>query len=1817
MKLSFFSSGETSTSKRSKLRHRTVTGGVDDSKSKDRPGNTNATSAKPATRSDFIVGRREVPPQISTTLKTIRESHDAHAQRALPRVDDLPTPSPFTQTAGPEARPPQPSLAPASSFICYEDNPLRGLLRFSDEATTFCSNYFYGQLPDGGGLGELASSYPPPQISSACTCFEHKVATGWSATTREPSVQDLVQSYLPQSTKDSDKTATEDATFPRPSEHLGPMTSEVPFTAEGVGPTSILGYSISSIPSETVTLTSATALASSLSPTATSAAGAAAVFGDASLWRGGGDTMAPGVVAVIVNFGAMEAPSATPDADTTAMTLAGDKMESAVARKRLRSLPAQGASTLTETTTHSKGLGIMNTTTESNPGSAIGPIPQQTFHSRTSEQSPKSAPVEMKGQSFETVDSALGDSLSEADVPQHKPSATPSPSALRQTFNSDWQRNDTAIGPQQNTPVPLSKAGKRRGRPPGSKNRERASVPDPQTGWNRYQLLPKPSVSKDVKKHATPEQKVRSTKISAAMRASWARRRNDGSIKSRHGPSTESSVSKKRSVKNPTNQDQTSYVEPDNQETQRKLFKGQHAIRSGSGHKLPGSALKRHSAIEGRKDHTISRNAELVPLPDTSGGPEVDDPPLICKGDSGLITVFRTCVYPTAVASVNRYRDTVLSTESLNDICKQVAKDTINEKFVDFLQQTEYKLDRPQRKLVRKYVKAGFAAAANHRIKEFQKQMLKSRSMRQEAEPNDLLTANELDGHADRPSTGQKESANHAIKEENKLSRARRFESAPLALGPSVRSWPAFSATGVSNQGKASDRLEHVSRSTIPGLLTKVNESLAKDIHYDWDLTLYRHHGPQPLPSWQSSYPSTSQTHSAFNPELELAMASATLSNPVVGRPYKSLKRGHVDFNREECIFILHTLDRLNQLPADDYPEDTSSLCQQIKARVGPLPQEDLTTLVKEVFNGSENSMTGRKRKSIRTFLDDLVNNTIPFHYQPKLAKPRHRIEPIYREPKATIHSLLRTRELGVEFGRGSPVSHARTQSSNLQDAIGAKIAEDIRPWKSWKGASSDVVVVAWSPDSLSYAAGAAAQSDDMDLQYNRPNNLLFGQLKSNTISELPDHCIERPRPETIQSGPNSSQAVYDACDPLVYKTVTSVQFSPSGSLLYTASHDSTAKIWDVSGVGLPNCISTLPHNAGVTSLEVSTYYTQVFATAAKSIDDSIRVYRPTGESQAEYQFTSFSSERALKHPSQQMFPECLRWGLAPGSQHLLLGGFHQWGDQDFSAARQGELCLWDMHAETSIPVRPHTSAILAAAWHPRGSIFITGSAPGSGTLSYPKVTQSVVRLYDPRRTASFTAEFECPALDMQDITFHPFSDYVTAGCTDGTTYVWDCRNPDNVLHRLRHGDPLQELASNEEGIPQIKHRERVDSGVMLSIWSQDASLFYTGSSDGIVKAWDILRAPEDVWVKDVAQLPAGIQSGALSPDNMNMLVGDAVGGVHVLSAAPLGCLSGSDDGIGYHPGSINFVAATYHKTDSLAEEGTEGIDQANQLLRSGQLVIHPSFGAGKGLNYERSNCAAYARWMNNKTGLWELQPEIDKKQAFDVDGVEQPEQSAKIRNVIMARKEQLTAEQKGVEPLVICFGPPTPFVANRRPGGKSAAKPPTLSNRTRVSADYQSSSPDPLEAVSPAPALSSIRTSKTQPATSKTSPHVKPSTDFIDLETYVSPSCVSSRKRKRDGDSSPSKSSMKRIKTDRSSSIGHRGSPILHGKTEVVDLTGDDAEFADVKTMKAANSMILPDRKPRPYAINMTKMEEKEDELEENQLSWDEWVEEDHWWPE
>ncbi len=545
-------------------------------------------------------------------------------------------------------------------------------------------------------------------------------------------------------------------------------------------------------------------------------------------------------------------------------------------------------------------------------------------------------------------------------------------------------------------------------------------------------------------------------------------------------------------------------------------------------------------------------------------------------------------------------------------------------------------------------------------------------------------------------------------------------------------------------------------------------------------------------------------------------------------------------------------------------------------------------------------------------------------------------VDPV-RRPERYIPSLLRHRELG---------SDSNGRCVNIQRELCLRRSEMIEPWRYWKGASGDIVAAAWSPDSITYAVGAAAHTNPEDVQYNRSCNLLLGDLHLNTLTELPDHRVDRPKPGTLADTYNARQAVYEACDPMVYETVSSIAFSPRADRMYTASHDRTVKIWDTSAPH--HSPMTLQHDAHVTSVEVSAHTPGLFATGSNVIENAVRVYYMENNYALH---VDFSSSRAVAKPALNIHPECLRWGPSAWTSHLLLAGFHQ--NHTDEPSQEGQLCLWDANAFQFIKVIPSSQSVFAAAWHPTMNYFATGGAPGGNILTDKFRTKTVVRTWDVRAPGHYTMEYECSALDMQDITFHPInSNIVTAGCTDGTTFVWDYRRPDYPLHRLRHGKPLVDWDHTRGS------REVVDTGVMMSLWGPGATLFYTGSSDGMIKAWDIRRHPQDVLIRNVAQFGAGIQSGAFSPDGTNLLVGDADGGIHVLSSAPCGPQpvdSGCDDLSPELP--ITLVRAPDGSGLALDvndnDPGTEGREAAKDLIDSGQVIFDLNFGVTQGLSYK------------------------------------------------------------------------------------------------------------------------------------------------------------------------------------------------------------------------------------------------------------------------
>jgi len=547
--------------------------------------------------------------------------------------------------------------------------------------------------------------------------------------------------------------------------------------------------------------------------------------------------------------------------------------------------------------------------------------------------------------------------------------------------------------------------------------------------------------------------------------------------------------------------------------------------------------------------------------------------------------------------------------------------------------------------------------------------------------------------------------------------------------------------------------------------------------------------------------------------------------------------------------------------------------------------------------------------------------------------------------------SALRHRELGTESGHSS-----FNCNKGMHAAVRTHFSQRLSCWRSWTGASKDIVTAAWSPNSSMYAVGASTEMDNLNIQYNRPNNLLLGDNAMNTLTELPEHYIDRPRPETIRSGDNSRQGTYNAVDPELYTTVSHVSFNHKGDRLFSTSFDKTLKIWDVSSAKEAKCLQTIRQEAQIELLALSHKPIELLATGQRTMFEPIRIYdieKYGHEDSKNDSSAEMSSSRAAKF---KLHPTCLQWGPSPSTATMLLVGFSE-SRTDGGPDQEGDLCLWDVAGDwddnKGVKLIPAAQAVMDIAWHPSLPMFAAAAAPGSRASLTDRRTQSVIRTYEPRRGPGRVIEYECPALDINDVRFHPFDQhYISAGCTNGTTYVWDKRKPQTIMQKLRHSLPIDTL-------DHALSREEQDTGVRFTAWSGDGLSLYTGSSDGTIKEWNIFASPDDAFVRDVAQFDAGVMTGSFSPDQIDLVVGLSKGSVHVLSCAPRTHDPNENDEDEESWSDTDEPRKAYEAikyvpfTRPAPAEAPTGVDIARDLLASGQLAMHPIYGAGKGPNYE------------------------------------------------------------------------------------------------------------------------------------------------------------------------------------------------------------------------------------------------------------------------
>ena len=134
--------------------------------------------------------------------------------------------------------------------------------------------------------------------------------------------------------------------------------------------------------------------------------------------------------------------------------------------------------------------------------------------------------------------------------------------------------------------------------------------------------------------------------------------------------------------------------------------------------------------------------------------------------------------------------------------------------------------------------------------------------------------------------------------------------------------------------------------------------------------------------------------------------------------------------------------------------------------------------------------------------------------------------------------------------------------------------------------------------------------------------------------------------------------------------------------------------------------------------------------------------------------------------------------------------------------------------------------------------------------------------------------------------------------------------------------------------------REMTDTGIRFLSWGDNATRLYSGSSDGVVKIWDVTKNEADTFVKDLITTDSGIMSGALSPDKSRLVLGEVNGSINILEVGRENCEKKDSETLRFVP----YVGEDDEDDDdnSHAPEQDSGAAIATNLIKTGQMQHVP-----------------------------------------------------------------------------------------------------------------------------------------------------------------------------------------------------------------------------------------------------------------------------------
>jgi WD40 repeat protein len=517
--------------------------------------------------------------------------------------------------------------------------------------------------------------------------------------------------------------------------------------------------------------------------------------------------------------------------------------------------------------------------------------------------------------------------------------------------------------------------------------------------------------------------------------------------------------------------------------------------------------------------------------------------------------------------------------------------------------------------------------------------------------------------------------------------------------------------------------------------------------------------------------------------------------------------------------------------------------------------ENERASKLRDLVRIAQKSLPCRAIRSIESLFVDIGEGT--YHNEPTIAAIR---------PK---RKNLTTTRLGREMGQSC-------------QSLKSKIYTKFLPTRTFKNMSGDVDWITFSHDGTHFAVSATNTTDSYNQDYNNPMNLVISTAATDSILELADHWTPRqklpPKPlKAVDMISEESKLAahirneieaenkFKTQDPRLFHTVPMTAFSPDNRFLYSVGFDATMNVYDLHN---SYSRSYYTFSSRLSLLDVNSY-NGLIAVGCASSASGISIF--TQNSEGTQLRTVVSSEKARARPDLNIYPSCLKWGNNQFTRTFLLAGFSANEKEDAGAGRdtKGEICLYRVRSDgqySSVPLHAHSGSIMDVCWNRNGRSFAVGMINPSNKPISNRSANSVIRIYDLNGFKKL--EFDCVARDINDVVICPYDDnYVAVGATDSRVYIYDCRMPDREVVIFKHGSPL---AVNQD---VERDREDWDSGVRFLNWGRSKDMLVTGSSDGAVKQWNILR--NDTNGSDIIHLNSGITSGAFSPDYTKLAVGE------------------------------------------------------------------------------------------------------------------------------------------------------------------------------------------------------------------------------------------------------------------------------------------------------------------------------------------------------